>query len=118
MTTATKGKAMGKPRKMRDSRLDDMSDARVIAPIDHEPVETVTEQPDETVVISGECETMEVPLPKARRYSPPSCSACTALRPEGKDFTEVYSTKREGEYVFRYCRCKFCGNTFKDSERV
>lgn len=55
--------------------------------------------------------------PKPRRYTPPKCSICTAIRPEGQDFTEVYSVKREGEYTIRYCRCNFCRNTFKDSQR-
>lgn len=105
---------MSKPKKLRDDRIDDITDARVLAP----EVVTITEAPGETVTISGECETTEVLLPKARRYCPPACSQCTALRPTGKDYTEVYRTTREDGYIFRYCKCGYCGNTFKDSERI
>lgn len=55
---------------------------------------------------------------KPRRYVPPNCSACTALRPvRTESYTEVYTTRREGEYTIRYCRCGFCGNTFKDAAK-
>lgn len=52
---------------------------------------------------------------KAKRYSPPGCSACAAIRPAGKNYTEVYNTRKEGGYRFRYCRCRYCGHTFKDA---
>ena len=56
---------------------------------------------------------------KPKRYTPPNCSACTALRPKPSDsYVSVYHTKREGDHVFRYCKCGFCGNTFKDAEAV
>jgi hypothetical protein len=56
--------------------------------------------------------------PKPRRYVPPSCSACTALRPAGDEFTKVYSIHRDSQHVTRYCRCEFCGNTFKHVEKT
>lgn len=62
----------------------------------------------------------QVPIaeqPAPRRYSPPGCASCVGLRPEGKEYTAVYSIRREAEYVVRYCRCGFCGNTYKDIER-
>ena len=52
-----------------------------------------------------------------RRYAPPQCSVCTELRPQGTDYTSVYAVKRDNEYTIRYCKCAFCGNTFKDTER-
>lgn len=55
--------------------------------------------------------------PKPRRYSPPQCSSCTAIRPADKDYTSVYSVKRESEYTIRFCKCGYCGNTFKDTEK-
>jgi hypothetical protein len=49
-----------------------------------------------------------------KRYTPPNCSVCTALRARPADnFVSVYHTRRESGYVFRYCKCGFCGNTFK-----
>lgn len=59
-----------------------------------------------------------VVVPQPKRYSPPKCSACTALRKSDENYTEVYRTVREKEYTVRYCKCRFCRNTFKDLERV
>ena len=53
----------------------------------------------------------------AKRFTPPNCSACTELRPDPhKSFVFVYHTKRERGFVIRYCKCEFCGNTFKAPE--
>lgn len=52
--------------------------------------------------------------PKPRLYSPPACSACTNLRPANTNYSEVYCTNRTDNAVYRYCRCRFCGNRFKD----
>lgn len=53
-----------------------------------------------------------------KRYTPPNCSSCIALRPNADtSYVSVYHTKREGGFVFRYCKCSFCGNTFKHSEK-
>lgn len=52
-----------------------------------------------------------------RRYAPPQCSACTAIRPAGKDYTSVYAVKRDTEFTIRYCKCGYCNNTFKDMQR-
>ena len=60
----------------------------------------------------------KIELPQPKRYSPPKCSMCTALRNTDDNYTEVYRTAREVEYTVRYCKCRFCGNTFKDLERV
>ena len=61
---------------------------------------------------SGDAETL---TPK--RYTPPNCSSCIALRPKvDTSYVSVYHTKREGGFVVRYCKCGFCGNTFKAIE--
>ena len=56
-------------------------------------------------------------VPQPKRYTPPHCSMCTEVRPTGKDYTSVYAVRRETEYTIRYCKCAFCGNTFKDTEK-
>lgn len=48
---------------------------------------------------------------KARRYTPPDCSICAALRTDGKSYTRVYATKRKGSLVTRYIHCDYCGNS-------
>jgi hypothetical protein len=56
----------------------------------------------------------KVEMPKAieeikpRRFTPRPCTACTALRPNGASYSEVYHTRGN----LRYCKCKFCGNTW------
>jgi hypothetical protein len=85
----------------------------------HEHIEaTITEtpQPTEPTIATGA--DIEPSVLKPRRYVPPSCSLCTALRPKGQDFTSVYATKQIGTYIIRHCKCGFCGNTFKDSQEV
>lgn len=57
------------------------------------------------------------PVPRVRTFSAKPCSVCTALREskedaKGKNFTRVYGTVGN----VRYCRCDFCGNTWKDTE--
>jgi hypothetical protein len=52
-----------------------------------------------------------------KRYSPTPCAACEAVRPKGKNYTDVYCTRKQGGYAFRYCRCRYCGETWKDAEK-
>lgn len=63
-------------------------------------------------------ETVAQPAPKPRSpqasYVPPPCSACASLRPNEDNYTRVYSTTNTTNATTRYCRCGFCGNTFKD----
>ena len=47
----------------------------------------------------------------AKRYTPPGCPMCQAVRPKG-NYTDVYCTRGK----IRYCRCRFCGTTFSDTE--
>lgn len=98
-----------KQRAARDSRINTVPDARVI---ECEPGQFP--EPEPPIEQSPE---VQVDL-KPRRYSPPQCSACTALRQPNVDYTSVYSIRRDGEYIVRYCRCGFCGNTFKDLEKT
>ena len=55
---------------------------------------------------------------KPKRYVPRECNACTALRPEGKLYAEVYSTFRRTDGVYRYCRCRYCQNTWMSVDRT
>jgi len=58
-------------------------------------------------------------LPKPKRYSPPPCSACTALRQPGTNYTHVKGNPIvRGGYVIRYLKCGFCPNTWKDVQKV
>ncbi len=49
-----------------------------------------------------------------KRFVPPDCSVCSATRPKG-DFTDVYTVRRMNGVTVRYCKCRWCGNTFKAS---
>jgi hypothetical protein len=54
-----------------------------------------------------------------KKYSPPDCKCCKELRAnDPKSYTEVYSTHRSSLYITRYIRCRFCGATSKDMEKV
>jgi hypothetical protein len=54
-----------------------------------------------------------------KKYSPPDCKCCKGLRQDDpKSYTEVYSTHRSSLYITRYIRCRFCGATSKDMEKV
>jgi hypothetical protein len=55
------------------------------------------------------------PAVKAKRYSPPACCMCTAVRPPNTNYTEVVTVRKEYGYTVRYCKCRFCGGTFKDA---
>jgi hypothetical protein len=52
--------------------------------------------------------------PRPRAFVPPACSQCTALRPANTNYSRVYATKE----AFRYCKCDYCGNTFKVYEPI
>lgn len=55
-----------------------------------------------------------------RKFTPPNCSMCTALRPSPEiNYVRVFTTRHESSYTVRYCKCHFCGNSFKSiSKRV
>lgn len=60
--------------------------------------------PNDMAIVS-ESKTEEI---KPRRFTPRPCTSCTALRPNGTSYSEVYHTRGN----LRYCKCKFCGNTW------
>lgn len=54
----------------------------------------------------------EPPTPK--RYVPKPCHMCTSWRPnKAENYTEVVRTMQESSMTIRYCRCRFCGFTWK-----
>lgn len=83
---------------------------------DEPTVYTISEQKEETLVITGTeiQEPIEAPKPRVTDFVARPCMSCTALRPENSNYTRVVTTRREGASVIRYCKCDFCGNTFKD----
>lgn len=50
-----------------------------------------------------------VPQVKPRAFVPRPCTACENDRPHGKNYSKVYSVHGN----VRYCRCGFCGHTWK-----
>jgi hypothetical protein len=85
--------------------------ARIETP---EIVQTIVEVAGE-VTITTDGQTLPVP----KRYTPPNCSACQNLRPKAEQsYVSVYHTRREAEFVFHYCKCGFCSNTFKHIEKI
>ena len=64
-------------------------------------------------------EEMKQPKPRLKKYVPPDCSVCVALRPDPEaSYVYVYHTERQGANICRYCKCGFCNNTFKDVEHL
>lgn len=51
-----------------------------------------------------------MPVPRVSSFVPQSCSGCTALRPVETNYSRVMSTQGR----IRYCKCTFCGNTWKE----
>jgi hypothetical protein len=50
------------------------------------------------------------PVPRVSSFVPQPCSCCTALRPADTNYSRVMSTQGR----IRYCKCTFCGNTWKE----
>jgi hypothetical protein len=48
-----------------------------------------------------------------RQFAPDPCTLCTDLRPKNTNYTRVYGHAKVGNSLVRYCRCNFCGNTYK-----
>ena len=64
-------------------------------------------------------EEMKRPKARLKKYIPPDCSVCVALRPDPEaSYVYVYHTERQGANICRYCKCGFCNNTFKDVEHL
>jgi hypothetical protein len=74
----------------------------------------------EPIIEVVESETVEVkpltPKPvraRSRTFVAKPCTVCEALREKDTNFTRVFATRGN----IRYCRCHYCGNTWKDWER-
>lgn len=65
-------------------------------------------------------DTRDAEAVEPRKFTPPNCSMCTALRPSPEsNYVRVFTTRHETNYTVRYCKCHFCGNSFKSiSKRV
>lgn len=70
-------------------------------------------QPDNRIDRQPDSRTEEVAIvarPRVTTFIPSSCSCCTALRPLDTNYSRVVSTQGN----IRYCKCSFCGNTWKE----
>ncbi len=52
------------------------------------------------------------PRARSRTFTAKPCTVCTSIREPDTNFTRVFATRGN----VRYCRCHFCGNTWKDSD--
>lgn len=48
---------------------------------------------------------------RSKTFTARPCTSCEALRQSGTNYTRVYATRGN----VRYCRCHYCGNTWKDT---
>ena len=69
---------------------------------------------DRRVVESVDERVIEPPKPRVTAFVARDCTACVALRDsneetKGKSFSRVYATVGRT----RYCKCGYCGNTWK-----
>ncbi len=58
--------------------------------------------------------TSEQPRARSRTFIAKPCTICTALRPPNTNYTRVYASRETA----RYCKCSYCGNTWKDLEKT
>lgn len=54
------------------------------------------------------------PRARSRTFIAKPCTLCTALRGQDTNYTRVYATRETA----RYCKCDYCGNTWKDLEKT
>ena len=54
------------------------------------------------------------PRARSRTFVARPCSVCQALREPNTNYTRVYATRETA----RYCKCDYCGNTWKDLEKT
>ena len=107
---------MSKSKRRQQAVEDGNRIAEVVAAIEHSPiVETVAEVEVETFINLMPV----VPSAKPKRYSPPPCTACTAIRPPNTNYTVVNGTETvdntQTEFIItRACKCQWCGNTWPD----
>lgn len=51
--------------------------------------------------------------PRRTDFVAPGCPACESIREPGTNYSRVYSTSRTTQAVYRYCKCGYCGHTWK-----
>lgn len=69
-------------------------------------------QPMEQKQVDAPIEQSQVAEPVSRRFVPNDCSMCEERRPKNKSYSYVYWTRER----VRYCKCKFCGHTWKEGK--
>lgn len=52
------------------------------------------------------------PRARSRNFTAKPCPVCVADRPADSNFSRVFATRGK----VRYCRCGYCGHTWKDSD--
>lgn len=55
---------------------------------------------------------IQVAKERTRNFTAKPCPACVADRPADSNFSRVFATRGK----VRYCRCGYCGHTWKDSD--
>jgi hypothetical protein len=60
-------------------------------------------------IVQADVRTVEA-VPRVSSFVPKPCSLCEARRPADTNYSRVRSTQGR----IRYCRCEFCGNTWKE----
>lgn len=79
------------------------------------PEEVWRDRCDDYEILAEEIITEVAKIPdelRPRAFTPRDCTQCTALRPKASDsYSYVYHTRGS----VRYCKCKFCGNTWAQS---
>lgn len=66
-------------------------------------------QPMEQKQVDAPQTVEQVPDVAPRRFVPNDCTMCREVRPKGKTYSYVYWSGRN----VRYCKCGFCGHTWK-----
>lgn len=77
------------------------------------PTNTTSKLPTETRRVDTETAVL-VPIARVRSFTAKPCTNCEQLREPGTNFSRVYATRGN----VRYCRCDYCGHTWKDSDSV
>jgi aspartate carbamoyltransferase regulatory subunit len=72
------------------------------------PIINLIKEETVSIVVTSE------PRARSRTFTAKPCAACAALREPDTNFTRVFATRGN----VRYCRCHYCGNTWKDSDAV
>jgi hypothetical protein len=66
-------------------------------------------QDSRVAAIQADIRTIEA-VPRVSSFVPKPCACCEAIRPADTNYSRVKSTQGR----IRYCKCEFCGNTWKE----